>query len=205
MKLGEQMKMADRAADREMSSVMRELRSRAVWLKEKMERLVAKIDESGVGASINSLGEVQGMGHDIDRLCAKVGFLQDQKLALKNILREATFYAEWERKEGVEFSVDEHGDLVHKPESARYFAGPSEPTLLLRIGFDAEHDVWEMGFVDLLTLCGYAPFETHMDEALCVEAAAARGFVTEVDMHAIRYQRSHPIVRSNKQPKLRGK
>lgn len=201
MKLSEQLKMADRESDREIAYAVRELRDRARWLKENMERLVARIDEQGAEASINTLGEVQSMGLEVDRLCSKVGFLRDAKLARKNTLKEVEFYEEWEQKEGVTFSVNEAGDLVHAPESARYFAGPAEPTILVRVSFDQEHGVWEMGFVDLLTLRGYVPFETHMDEALCVEAAAERGFTTEADMVAIRYQRYHPVEKSTKKVK----
>ena len=39
---------------------------KARWLKEDMERLVRNLEE---GSTINSIGEVQGRGGEIDRLC----------------------------------------------------------------------------------------------------------------------------------------
>ncbi len=40
------------------------------YLAERMTKLAARLREEGPAASVNELGEVQGLGADVDRLCA---------------------------------------------------------------------------------------------------------------------------------------
>lgn len=47
-----------------------ELVDKASYLAERMTKLVARLREEGTAASVNELGEVQGLGADVDRLCA---------------------------------------------------------------------------------------------------------------------------------------
>jgi len=47
-----------------------ELVDKASYLAERMTRLAERLRREGVDASINELGEVQGLGADVDRLCA---------------------------------------------------------------------------------------------------------------------------------------
>jgi hypothetical protein len=46
------------------------LADKASYLAERMTRLAARLGSEGASASINELGEVQGLGSDVDRLCA---------------------------------------------------------------------------------------------------------------------------------------
>jgi len=49
---------------------------KARWLKDDMERLIRNLEE---GSTINSIGEVQGRGGEIDRLCGL--YAEFQRLA----------------------------------------------------------------------------------------------------------------------------
>jgi hypothetical protein len=40
------------------------------YLAERMTRLAARLGSEGANVSVNELGEVQGLGADVDRLCA---------------------------------------------------------------------------------------------------------------------------------------
>ncbi|MGH7296530.1 MAG: hypothetical protein ACRELB_16450 [Polyangiaceae bacterium] len=57
-------------AVRPVSRLHGELVDKATYLAERMTRLAARLREEGVDASVNELGEVQGLGADVDRLCA---------------------------------------------------------------------------------------------------------------------------------------
>jgi hypothetical protein len=46
------------------------LADKVSYLAERMTRLAARLGSEGVDASVNELGEVQGLGADVDRLCA---------------------------------------------------------------------------------------------------------------------------------------
>jgi hypothetical protein len=46
------------------------LTDKARSLAERMTRLAARLQAEGTSASVNELGEVQGLGADVDRLCA---------------------------------------------------------------------------------------------------------------------------------------
>jgi len=46
------------------------LADRANYLAERMTRLAARLESEGANVSVNELGEVQGLGADVDRLCA---------------------------------------------------------------------------------------------------------------------------------------
>jgi hypothetical protein len=46
------------------------LTDKVSYLAERMTRLAARLGSVGTGASVNELGEVQGLGSDVDRLCA---------------------------------------------------------------------------------------------------------------------------------------
>ncbi len=46
------------------------LADKASYLAERMTRLAARLGSEGGNASVNELGEVQGLGADVDRLCA---------------------------------------------------------------------------------------------------------------------------------------
>lgn len=54
-------------AQRQLLSTDKDLRSRAEALIRQMQRLIEHLDD---GSGVNSLGEVQSRGLDIDRLCA---------------------------------------------------------------------------------------------------------------------------------------
>lgn len=59
------------------------LQSACQDLGEKLLKVAKEISEKGLEASINSLGEIQLRGPEIDRLCGQFGDLQD----LYNILK----------------------------------------------------------------------------------------------------------------------
>ena len=46
------------------------LADKANYLAERMTRLAARLGSEGANVSVNELGEVQGLGADVDRLCA---------------------------------------------------------------------------------------------------------------------------------------
>lgn len=48
-----------------------QLRDRAIELRDRMDRLVGKLDD-GNAEAVNSSGEVQHAGSEIDRLCAEL-------------------------------------------------------------------------------------------------------------------------------------
>lgn len=46
------------------------LAEKVSYLGERMTRLASRLGSEGADASVNELGEVQGLGADVDRLCA---------------------------------------------------------------------------------------------------------------------------------------
>ncbi len=65
-----------RSASREYESLLEKVDRQAGWIIEKMQRLqagIARAREVGAGAlSINGLGELQGQGPELDRLCGEL-------------------------------------------------------------------------------------------------------------------------------------
>ena len=57
-------------ADRAVVRAHTALADKVSYLAERMTRLAARLQAEGTGASVNELGEVQGLGADVDRLCA---------------------------------------------------------------------------------------------------------------------------------------
>ena len=57
-------------ADRDVVRAHATLADKVSYLGERMTRLAARLQAEGTGASVNELGEVQGLGADVDRLCA---------------------------------------------------------------------------------------------------------------------------------------
>lgn len=53
-----------------------EISKRAKYLISDMERLVDTIESQGVEASINTCGEIQSSGTNIDDLCKEVGIIK---------------------------------------------------------------------------------------------------------------------------------
>ncbi len=60
--------------------IAHQLAAHAIALQERMAQLTKRVAEQGALASFNPLGEVQGLAHDVDRLCAELhcslGFLE---------------------------------------------------------------------------------------------------------------------------------
>jgi len=61
------------------------LRATASALADHMLKLVARIDREGSSVHVNQLGEVQGYGVDVDRLCGEVVALRRQVDALVKV------------------------------------------------------------------------------------------------------------------------
>ncbi len=57
-------------AEREVARVHAMLVDKVTGLADRMSGLAARLERDGVVASVNELGEVQGLGADVDRLCA---------------------------------------------------------------------------------------------------------------------------------------
>ena len=57
-------------ADRAVARAHAALADKVSYLAERMTRLAARLQAEGTDASVNELGEVQGLGADVDRLCA---------------------------------------------------------------------------------------------------------------------------------------
>ena len=57
-------------ADEEVSKAMERLREIIGVLADRLGGVAARIDREGVAAGVNELGEVQGLGFDVDRACA---------------------------------------------------------------------------------------------------------------------------------------
>jgi hypothetical protein len=57
-------------ADRDVVRAHAALADKVSYLGERMTRLAARLQAEGTSASVNELGEVQGLGADVDRLCA---------------------------------------------------------------------------------------------------------------------------------------
>ncbi len=57
-------------AEREVARVHELLVTTASSLADRMTRLAERLERDGVVASVNELGEVQGLGANVDRLCA---------------------------------------------------------------------------------------------------------------------------------------
>ena len=57
-------------AERSVVRAHEALADKASYLAERMTRLAARLGSEGANASVNELGEVQGLGADVDRLCA---------------------------------------------------------------------------------------------------------------------------------------
>jgi hypothetical protein len=55
---------------------LEQLKKDASWLSQKMNYLVQQIDERQSDVIVNSMGEVQTLGHTIDLLCAEIGLLK---------------------------------------------------------------------------------------------------------------------------------
>jgi hypothetical protein len=67
-------------AESDARRVSEQLVRKAKWLRDDMDRLIAQVE---AGGSVNSLGEVQGSGSEVDRLCA----LYDEKFSQLHSLR----------------------------------------------------------------------------------------------------------------------
>jgi hypothetical protein len=65
--------LADAEQDRDRACAT--LRDRAVRIRENMDSLVRRLDRGG---SVNSLGEIQGSGGDLDRACAVLHEREEQ-------------------------------------------------------------------------------------------------------------------------------
>ena len=52
------------------------LKGKAESLRSRMDNLIKRIDNDKLG-TLNSLGEVQSMGLEVDRYCIQIGVLQD--------------------------------------------------------------------------------------------------------------------------------
>lgn len=63
---------------REIESRIERLKDEANTLINRMQRLVENLDRDGANASINSSGEVQGKGSDVDILCGELTTLRAQ-------------------------------------------------------------------------------------------------------------------------------
>jgi hypothetical protein len=57
-------------ADRAVVRAHAALADKVSYLAERMTRLAGRLQAEGASASVNELGEVQGLGADVDRLCA---------------------------------------------------------------------------------------------------------------------------------------
>ncbi|HJU22840.1 MAG TPA: hypothetical protein VJ891_10055 [Casimicrobiaceae bacterium] len=60
-----------RTLERRAAHAREELTKKARYLADDMNRLAARLDAQGADAHVNSLGEVQRQGADIDRLCGE--------------------------------------------------------------------------------------------------------------------------------------
>ena len=65
-----------RAIEKEMGYRVKELMVRAEWAAGRLQRLADELKEKGADASMNSLGELQGAGPEIDRLCGEIATLR---------------------------------------------------------------------------------------------------------------------------------
>lgn len=79
-----------RDASLEYDRLLEKLDEQAGWIAEKMERLqasIARSRETGPSAlSVNGLGELQGQGPELDRLCATVSGQRDHVRRLSEML-----------------------------------------------------------------------------------------------------------------------
>jgi hypothetical protein len=57
-------------SDRDVVRAHAALVDKVSYVAERMTRLAARLQAEGMSASVNELGEVQGLGADVDRLCA---------------------------------------------------------------------------------------------------------------------------------------
>lgn len=87
MKLDEMTKLdyAVEDADRQLENLKSQLDLRAGCLKDTLSRLQRRLETEGVTANINELGEVQGQGHEVDRLCALFKAQQDHCKVLRRL------------------------------------------------------------------------------------------------------------------------
>jgi hypothetical protein len=77
--------LADAEQDRDRAIAT--LRDRAVRIRENMDRLVQRLDHGG---NVNSLGEIQGSGGDLDRACAVLHERMDAIVRLRFVCQRLT-------------------------------------------------------------------------------------------------------------------
>jgi hypothetical protein len=74
-----------REAEGEVQRAHERLSEQLLALRDKVERVLVRLRREGTEASVNGLGEVQGLGLDVDRACA----LYEAAKRTKNVVTHA--------------------------------------------------------------------------------------------------------------------
>ena len=81
-------------------AIIERLMYKAKYIEDKMKDLYGKLDDEGMDSNINTLGELQSLGPDLDRLCGEFGQIKEMGAIIRRLATQSRFLTGPSRLDG---------------------------------------------------------------------------------------------------------